>query len=364
MTDRPLVIITTRLPPAACGVGTYSWLLRQRWPNKSRPVEFLVQENAAGAQMTESGDRITAFDGSGARLFEALERIGPADVLLHYAARGYHRVGCPVWMPRALARWKMRNPRGRFFLFAHELPAPFPIHSHHFWFAKVNEWIMRRLARLADVLITNSENHVRQLRRLSGRDDVELLLVPSNIEPLYESTPARARREFLIWGLPFGRLQTLQLFDEHIRRWQADGVLTKLHVSGPQEGDFVARAEALISQWPRPDVVQRHNALGPTASARLLQSTGFALTNVSVETWSKSGVFMACAATRCPVVVKTKAETVPLCYTITPEEVASITDAEVENRTAALEGWYRTNADWPVIAARMAAIAEGAAHAR
>ncbi|MCA1659446.1 MAG: hypothetical protein LC642_02735 [Verrucomicrobiaceae bacterium] len=277
---------------------------------------------------------------------------------------GYQRVGCPVWMPGALARWKKRNPHGRLFLFAHELPAPFPITSHHFWFAKVNEWIMQRLARVADVLITNSENHVRQLRRLSGRDDVELLLVPSNIEPVADAPLHRARGEFVIWGLPFGRWQTLQLFDAHIRRWQTDGVLTRLHISGPQEGEFVTRAEALIREWPRPELVQRHPPLGPAASARLLQSAGFALTNVSAETWSKSGVFMACAATRCPLVMEKKADVVPLCYTISPEEIPNIADAELETRAAALEKWYRANADWPVTAKRMALIAEGVAHAR
>lgn len=364
MTHRPLAIITTRLPPAPCGIGTYSWRLRQHWPNDARPVHFLVHENAAGAEVTAAGDRITAFNGSGARLSEALERIGSADVLLHYAARGYQRIGCPVWLPAALARWKARYSGGRLFLFAHELPAPFRITSHHFWLAKINEWIMRRLARSAEVLITNSENHVRQLRRLSGREDVELLLISSNVEPSPDTVPARARGEFLIWGLPFGRWQTLQLFDAHIRQWQSNGVLTKLHISGPQEGEFVARAQALMGAWPKPETVQSHGPLNPADSVRLLQSVGFALTNVSAETWSKSTVFMACAATRCPLVMKTPADVVPLCYAIAPEEITSITDAEIEQRTAALENWYRTNADWPVIAARMNALAEGAAHDR
>ena len=49
MSDRPLVVITTRLPPATCGIGSYSALLREHWPHISSPVEFLVVDSADDA---------------------------------------------------------------------------------------------------------------------------------------------------------------------------------------------------------------------------------------------------------------------------------------------------------------------------
>ena len=34
MQSRPLIIISTRLPPQLCGIGTFSWLLRRHWPGE------------------------------------------------------------------------------------------------------------------------------------------------------------------------------------------------------------------------------------------------------------------------------------------------------------------------------------------
>ena len=355
MRARPLVIITTQLPPAACGIGTYSWLLRRHWPDQSQPVEFLVQANTAGANTTEAGDRITSFDGSGARLRSELERIGPADVLLHYAARGYQRFGCPVWLPGAVASWKAKFPAGRLMLFAHEMPAPFPITSHHYWLARVNSWIVRRLARVSDLLVTNSERHAQQLRQISGRQDVYLTLIPSNIEPGAVPLSARAATEFLVFGLEFGRLQTLQFFASHIPRWHAAGLLKKLHLAGPAKGEFAQRAEQLIASWPRTLLVERHGPLQSPAASSLLRRVGFVLTNVSLETWSKSGVFTACAANEAPVVISSaRPETIPLCYSISAEEVGSLTREEINPRARSLAEWYRANADWPVIARQIA----------
>ncbi len=48
----------------------------------------------------------------------------------------------------------------------------------------------------------------------------------------------------------------------------------------------------------------RHGFLPDAEVSRLFARARFALTNVTPETWSKSGVFMACAATGCAAVIK------------------------------------------------------------
>lgn len=358
MRTRPLTIITTRLPPQTCGIGTHSWWLRQAWPEESQPVRFLVVDNGgAAADAPRNGDAVTAFAGDASRLVAELNRIGDADLLLHYAARAYHRFGCPTWMPRVLAAWRKLFPSARLMIFFHELPGELPMTSRHYWLGKVDAHIVRRLAKIADVVVTNTEHHAATLQRISGRTDIHLAPVGSNIEKLAAAKPTRISTEFALFGLPFGRLQTLRSFDSEIRQWIATGRLTKLHIIGPADDRFSPAADELMAAWPNESPVQRHGALSSSEVSKLLQQAQFAITNVTAATWSKSGAFMAAAANRCAVVMRDSASaTVPLCYTVAPAEVAAISSDELERRTAALAAWYDTNADWPVVARRLAAL--------
>ncbi|MDQ6707561.1 MAG: hypothetical protein M3Z85_16480 [Acidobacteriota bacterium] len=353
MTDRPLVIITTELPPAMCGIGTYSWLLRTYLPNEFSRVEFLVKKKTAGAQTTPRGDRLTAFDGSPDKLAAALERVGTANVLFHYAGRAYQRFGSPAWMPRVLANWKKKFPDSRLFIVVHELPAKFPITSRHFWLGKMSDRVVARLARAADVLVTNSAHHVKRLRTITGREDVRFLPNASNIESALDPGTPRARTEFVIFGLPFGRWQTLELFQDRIRQWSAAGLLTKLHLVGPADGVFAAKGAGLIDDA----IVVHHGEISSNKIGALLRRVGFALTNASEETWSKSTTFMACVTNECPIVVATsRSDGGPFFNTIGTDEVATISETELARRTKALVDWYRVEADWPIVASRLTAL--------
>lgn len=348
--SRPLAVITTELPPGHCGIGTYSWLLRKHWPNELSAVEFLVRKGDATA--TELNDRVTSFHGERMRLAAELQRLGAADVLLHYTGRAYHRFGCPLWMPGVLAKWKHNFPEGRLILFVHEVPPHLPPNSPHFCLGKLSAWVLRRVAACADLLITNTENHRRELRKIASRNDVHLLPIASNIEPTAPPRP-RARGEFLVFGLPFGRLQTLRLFENHIPRWQAEGQLTRLHIIGPRDEKFSPQAVEITRGWEK--FVLHHGALPATEVSRLLRSVQFALTNVSETTWNQATVFLACAAHECPIVIASRrAAFAPLSSAVGVDEVERISEAELAERSASLLRWYHANADWPVIGQRMA----------
>jgi hypothetical protein len=365
MSDRPLVVITTRLPPATCGIGAYSALLREHWPDRAGAVEFLVVEDVANATSTPRSDRVSEFSGEAAKLWHQLDRIGAADVVLHYAGRAYQRFGCPVWLPGVLAKWKQKFAGSRLMIVVHELPGELPMTSRHFWLGQLDAWIVRRLSRIGDVLATNTQHHAETLRRISGRSDVHLLPVGSNIVVATEPARSRAATEFVLFGLPFGRLQTLQRLDSDIRRWQSNGRLTKLHIIGPDGDEFSREADALISSWSASLEVVRHGALPSPDVSAILGNAGFALTNVTAATWSKSGAFMACAAHRCAVVVAAAPSSeVPFCFSIAKDELETIDAAEVDRRTAALAQWYHENADWPVIATRLASLWENGGVAR
>ena len=360
MSARPTVVVTTRLAPQICGVGACSWLAHKHRPADSLPARFIVMEGAAHSRPLLGWDAIEDFHGDPSKLERFLDLAGPANVLVHYAGRAYQRFGCPTWMPRVLSKWKAKFPKGRLTVFFHEAPGPLPRWSRHSILAKVGGRIIRRLAAVADVLVTNTENHVAILRQLSGRDDIHLIPIGSNIEPVENSSPARVRTEFIIFGLPFGRWQTLQWFDSKIQDWQAAGRLSTVHLVGPQDSRFAEPTRDLIQQWPNPAAAVLHGSLPDAEVARLFAQAQFALTNVTAETWSKSGVFMACAATGCaPVITSERAQGVPLFFAVAADEVNEISGTELASRAVSLKEWYRQNADWTVIAKRLAALVEG-----
>jgi hypothetical protein len=359
MSANPLVVISTRLAPGACGIGAHSLLLRKHWPGGDTPFEFLVMEGANGSTTLANNDRVTAFAGNAAALARELERIGAADLLLHYAGRAYQRFGFPWWLPSVLKRWKEKFRGARVAVLLHEVPGRLPVASRHFWLGQLNLWVIRRLSSLADVLVTNTEPHAHELRKLTGRADVHLLPIGSNIEVAPVTSRSRVATEFVVFGLSFGRLQVVRAFDAHVRRWHATGKLTRLHLIGPAGDRFSAEADEVASHWPASLSVVRHGMLPAEEVSHLLQHAAFALTNVTEDTWSKSGAFMACALHRCGVVIAgPRATSTPLAYAFSADEVASVDSDEVERRTAALAEWAERNADWTVIAARMAALLE------
>jgi hypothetical protein len=49
---------------------------------------------------------------------------------------------------------------------------------------------------------------------------------------------------------------------------------------------------------------------------------------------------------------------IPLSYAIAAKEVEKISDVELASRTVSLKAWYYQNADWAVIAKRLAVLSE------
>jgi hypothetical protein len=350
MESKPLLVITTRLPPQLCGVGTFSWLLDRSWPADTSDHRFVVVDGAVESQTALNHPNISEFAAKRDRLARVLADAGSVNVLLHYAGRAYHRLGCPIWLPSVLREWKAKFPVGRLTVFFHEVPGKLPFTSRHYWLSLGNRSVIRRLAQIGDVLITNTTHHAATITKIAGRRDVQVVPVGSNIEPEHDATRDKIRTEFVILGLPFARWETLQMFGNEIRSWQKNGTLTKLHLIGPPDTKFDSRSNRLIEAYPFPAAVTRHGELAPPAISRLLYRARFALTNVNELTWSKSSAFNAYAAHGCAIVAKSKASFEPLSLVIAPDEVATVSSAELDQKAAALREWFGLNATWPIIA--------------
>ncbi len=100
----------------------------------------------------------------------------------------------------------------------------------------------------------------------------------------------------------------------------------------------------------------RHGLLSSAEVSRLLSQVGFGLAIATTGNWSKSTVFMAYAAHGCAIISKAKSESAPLCFTIAPNELGTISDLDLIARTRALRKWYDENAAWSAIATEVAAL--------
>lgn len=357
MTAPALLVMTTRLPPQVCGIGTYSWLLHQYWPAQSSDVRFLVVDGSIAPENHRKVSSVFEFDNQAGKLASILDRTGPAHLLLHYAGRAYQPFGCPLWLPPVLRRWKAKFPAARIVIFFHELPGGnFPVTSRFFWIDQCNRRVIRQLSEVADAVATNTHEHVRILETITHRTPAHFIPVGSNIEPPADDSGERMHSEFAIFGLPFGRWQTLELFKDEISTWQENGRLTKLHLVGPIDPKFDRRSDRLIEKFCKPADVLRHGMLPAPEVSKLLATVEIGLTNANADNWSKSTAFMAYAAHGCAIVAKTRSQTIPLRFVVSADELLRLSGRDVVERAVALRHWYQENANWERIAQQIAGL--------
>lgn len=346
----PLVIVAPRLPPQACGIGTYAWQLNRYWPTDPAGNRFLVFADAEASREHLQSGQMQSFPPSRGGFAEVLERQQVTDVLLHYAGRAYHRFGFPRWMPAAFANWKKRDSKRRLHVIFHELPADLPLLSKQGILQRLSFPVARQLAELATTLITNSEHHASVLSRWVPRSAVEWFPVPSNIEPPPGATKPKRRGEFVIFGLPYTRLQAALTFAGWIAAWKKSGRLSRVHLIGPRDAKFTPQADAILTG----EHVVEHGEVGAAQVSKLLLETEFCLSISNELTWSKSGAFMAYAAHGCAVVTAHSGSSEPLLYTVSAPDLEAMSPEIAERMGGELRRWYFQNADWPLAAARIA----------
>lgn len=352
----PLLIVAPRLPPQACGIGTYAWQLNQHWPTNRALNRFLVFADAAASREHLQTERVRDFPANARGFADVLEQSGAADVLLHYAGRAYHRFGFPRWMPQAFAMWRGRDTGRRLHVMFHELPADLPLLSKQGILQRLSFPVARALAEQAATTMTNSAHHAAVLNRWTLQSEVKWMPVPSNIPAPAERTAQARGGEFLIFGLPYTRLQTLREFTDSIRSWNESGRLSRLHLIGPRDFKFSPQADALIAEMLPADAVTDHGELEPAEVSRWLQGAEFCLSSSNELTWSKSGTFMAYAVHGCAVVVPVSSTSEPLGFTIASADVTAIATQAAEAKGEQLRQWYQQNAEWELIASHVAAI--------
>jgi len=114
--------IVPAVPPEFNGLGDYAGQLWRHWPEPRPEWHVAALRVPAGAAEAWPGVAFHPFRPNAESLLEALLESRADVVALHYVGHGYHPKGVPLWLPKALARWKSATG-GRLVTFFHELCA-------------------------------------------------------------------------------------------------------------------------------------------------------------------------------------------------------------------------------------------------
>jgi hypothetical protein len=355
-----IISIAPRLPPAVCGVGTYSLLLAEAWPFPETFLHLVVDGGLASSDALPQSS-IVEIGHSSARLYRELISRSPTAVILHYSSRGYHRFGIPIWLARAIQQWKARGAKPNLIVFFHEVPAHLPLRSirnHHGVIQKFNQYIMKTLCKNASKVVTNSSEHALRLETMYGLKYVPCISVSSNIPaPRHTSIPFESRvpTDFLIFGLSFTQLCTVKSFIDELASWASTGLLRRLHLVGPMDGSsFSKTINDLLASILSSQQIIHHGVLEVSDLSHLLQTVGFCLTQVTEQNFFKSTTFMAYAAHGCPVVSKISSKSLPLNFLVRPNELEARPYEDFAPRASSLRDWYYSEADWPLAASKIA----------
>ncbi len=275
-------VLVQVFPPGAGGVSDYVSCLKAQWDVEGVPSHSIALSKEAVVQRSLS-KRIENLMGNQA-----------CTVVLHYSGYGYGSRGVCFWLLDELTRLRRQRRDGlRLVVVFHELFASGPPWRTAFWLSRVQALIAARLARSANALWTNTEQHADWLRHIVGpATSVQVRPVFSNIgEPEAVPVPDERQAHVVVFGSASTRQRAFDALRGHERALHSLGITELIEVGG---GDPSAHL---------PDGLACRHAgrLEPRELSALLQSTRFGLLDYPPQFLAKSGVFAAYAAHGCTV---------------------------------------------------------------
>lgn len=287
-TPGPLIIQV--LPPGRGGVFDYLQCLKTEWDAQGISSYVIALSKKIAAQRSLA-ERIAEHQ---------TDALQSCSVVLHFSGYGFGQRGICFWLLGELRALRTRRRGGlRLIVVFHELFASGPPWRSAFWLSRVQALIAARLARMADVLWTNTEEHAQWLRAVAGSaEPVHVRPVFSNIGEPERQTRVNGRRPVAVI---FGSASTRQRVFDELPSHEA-----KLRQLGIEE--LVEVGNGTTTPGKRTTIALRRAArLEPAELCRLLQDSRFALLDYPSQLLGKSGVFAAYAAHGCVVLNTRKA---------------------------------------------------------
>lgn len=343
---RRVTIITPEIEAGAGGLADYTLRLLEHWPfdtNLQILTRRVPENKVAGPhaiRLLPSGEE---------EIFRALcAATGP--VLIQYSAFGYDPAGNPEELINAVTRWKSSGNSSRLVVMFHEIWMFVPFWNRRFVSQKKHRRLIGRLALAADVVVTSTASQAAHLREVSGRSDVSVLPVGSNITPHPISTSARDGTAAVIFGLAHSRLRALGSLRAALRELARANTLTRITTIG--HGDNSGEA-TLLEDLKLSAGHQQLGACSEAAVSREFQQAAFAISDQDPLSYSKSGTLMAYAEHGLNIIspFATATSREPFSFFFSPAELQSGVSLEQrEERARLLKSWQARTASWPSIA--------------
>jgi hypothetical protein len=268
--------------PGTGGVRDYLECLRTEWAavGLASHVVTLSESDASQRSLAE-------------RLREIVDAEGrPCAVILHFSGYGFHPRGLCLWLVREVeAARQQLGDRLHLVTMFHELYASGPPWGSAFWLSPVQAWIARRLARLSDVLWTNTELHGRWLRKQVGASvAIEVQPVFCTVGEPGETPPARGRvPRLIVFGSPSTRRRALERLPRYAANLQRQGLTEVIEVGS-----------GAATPWPACALSVRFAGRLDIAELReLLETSAWGLIDYPPKYLGKSTVFAAYAVHGC-----------------------------------------------------------------
>ena len=281
----PLLIQLT--PPGQGGVRDYLECLKAEWACAG--IESHVMELSQASVATRGLiDRLLDLADASARD----DRPATISVLIHFSGYGYERRGLCFWLLRELEQAKARlGDRLRVVTMFHELFASGPPWGSAFWLSPLQAHIARRLARMSDVIWTNTGPHDRWLREQVGPSTtISVQPVFSTVgEPEHLAAVSGRTPSLVVFGSPSTRRRALAALPPYVESLERQGITEIIEVGSGEASPWTATGLKLrfLGRMEKPDL------------RALLERSAYGLIEYPPNCLGKSTVFAAYAAHGC-----------------------------------------------------------------
>jgi hypothetical protein len=221
MTEEILQIIPTK-PNWSDGIGDYALLLAtQMFKDAQIKTHFLVFRNDVEVEPLVNGFSIERLQSHQSDVFCSSVPEGVGTIIVHFGSYPYFQsnlkgnvgIGTPFWLIEALQS-VVKSRRLKLIVVFHELPK---LHwRQHYLFGVLNpihSIVSRRLARMADIVFTNTTESQAVLSKWR-RKNVTKLLVFSNMGEAEAAPPLIARKRRLVI---FGGAGRCRIYKNHFQ---------------------------------------------------------------------------------------------------------------------------------------------------
>lgn len=360
------VQIVPLFQPVIDGVGDYALSLARHVQRSSgQPSRFVVvdplwRQGAGDCEFPINGPTGFSSDALIAEIGEA------RSLVLHYVGYAFHRKGIPFWLVKALKRATAQG--AQLVTVFHEIWSSGPPWRSVFYLSPLQKWLVAEILKLSRHAFSSTRWAVAELSKLKP-GAVTLLPIPSSLCP--DGSPPRRSRTAAPWrpiffGQAWTRLPAVRRHQSLIQTLREKNLLDAALVLG----------KGASADSPSPDIVELRRFL-PDEQIRILgerthagaadcfQDADFCLTQHPVRDACKSSAVMSAIACGCPVVFPESNEAFPLAldqHFLSCDGSASgiqrfcesIQAGRLPAIAARASEWYRANADWSIVAGKIA----------